>query len=466
MLAIKRSISFSVEKPKATKADSKKKSEQPTGRLRCTVTWNRQRVRISVNHSVNPNNWEPSVQRCKAKTYHGKYKTPASVVNHDIEELENLLERIFIDFEIKNVIPTKEQVLRAYAIAMGKEEKPLHDEIPIADRPLFSIYDEFARDGEISGRWSEGTQEKKNTIRNHLEKMSPTLSLNDVIRGGVNALIQHFGESLDNSKEIGMSNVTIKRDIAFIKTFMRWAQEHGYCDASTFLAQKVKLKTAEKLVIFLDWDELMLVYNWDFGTKNYLAQVRDVFCFCCFTSLRYSDVYNLRRSNIVGNEIKLTTIKTSDSLIIELNKYSKAILDKYADFQFKGDKALPVISNQRMNDYLKEIGEICKLETPITLTTFKGAKRIDKTYKKWELLSTHCGRRTFVCNAIKLGIHPNVVMKWTGHSDFKTFKKYLAIADTTKATAMKAFDNTEDYPGSENGGAKVGQKAGQKFDFD
>ena len=125
------------------------------------------------------------------------------------------------------------------------------------------------------------------------------------------------------------------------------------------------MDTAEKQVIYLTWEELMKVYHHDFGKKNYLAQVRDVFCFCCFTSLRYSDVYNLRRANISNGVIHITTVKTHDSLTIELNKYSQAILDKYADVTFPMDKALPVISNQRMNDYLKEMGKACELDEPM-----------------------------------------------------------------------------------------------------
>jgi site-specific recombinase, phage integrase family len=69
--------------------------------------------------------------------------------------------------------------------------------------------------------------------------------------------------------------------------------------------------------------------------------------------LRYSDVFNLRRSDIKGDHIEVTTVKTSDSLIIEPNNHSKAILDKYKDVAFEDDEVLPVITNQKMNDYLR-----------------------------------------------------------------------------------------------------------------
>lgn len=80
--------------------------------------------------------------------------------------------------------------------------------------------------------------------------------------------------------------------------------------------------------------------------KQFLERVRDVFLFQCFTELRYSDVANLRRSDVKDNRIEITTVKTADSLIIELN--SKSILDKYRNVTFEGDRVLPVISNQNI----------------------------------------------------------------------------------------------------------------------
>ena len=101
---------------------------------------------------------------------------------------------------------------------------------------------------------------------------------------------------------------------------------------------------------------------------------------------------------------------------------------------------LPVISNQKMNDYLKEMGEICNINTPITITYYKGSERIDEVYPKYKLLSTHTGRRTFICNALMLGITPEIVMKWTGHSDYKSMKPYIDVADSAKKTAMELFN--------------------------
>jgi len=136
----------------------------------------------------------------------------------------------------------------------------------------------------------------------------------------------------------------------------------------------------------------------------------------------------------------ITTIKTTDTLKIELNKYASSILKRYKGKKFPRNRVLPVVSNQRMNEYLKEMAEIIGFNSPLTETYYKGNERIDEVYPKWQKIGTHTGRRTFICNALMLGISPQIVMKWTGHSDYKAMKPYIDIADKAKADAMKLFD--------------------------
>ena len=133
-------------------------------------------------------------------------------------------------------------------------------------------------------------------------------------------------------------------------------------------------------------------------------------------------------------------IKTHDYLVIELNDHSRAILEKYEDVHFEGDKALPVISNQKMNTYLKELGKLAGIDEPIKQTYYIGNERKEEVHPKHELLASHVGRRTFICNALSLGIPAQVVMKWTGHSDYKAVKPYIDIADDIKAVSMSKFN--------------------------
>lgn len=81
------------------------------------------------------------------------------------------------------------------------------------------------------------------------------------------------------------------------------------------------------------------------------------------------------------------------------------------------------------------------MSSEILVKFFYQYKRCETIQPKHEVLSSHAGRRTFICNALALGILPHIVMKWTGHSDYKAMKPYIDIADEFKADAMTKFNN-------------------------
>lgn len=173
--------------------------------------------------------------------------------------------------------------------------------------------------------------------------------------------------------------------------------------------------------------------------------MRDVFCFCCFTGLRYSDVARLRLSDVKREAkppyISIVTKKTTARLHIELNKYALSILDKYKDLELPKDRALPVISNVKMNEHLHEAAEIAGLDEPIRVVSYHGSVRTEEIVEKYALLTTHAGRRTFIVNALRLGIPAPVIMEWTGHSDYKAMKPYIKIVDAAKVENMDKFNS-------------------------
>lgn len=168
----------------------------------------------------------------------------------------------------------------------------------------------------------------------------------------------------------------------------------GYNSNRAYKSFRPTLKQTQKKVIYPTKEELSKVRALELtGDNAYLDPVRDVFLFCCFSGLRHSDANNLRRSDIKGDHIEITTVKTAD------------------------------------------------INEEIRITTYKGSTRTDEVFPKWAKIGTHTGRRTFIVHALSLGIAPDVVMKWTGHADYKAMRPYIDIVDSIKAESMTKFNN-------------------------
>ena len=402
--------------------------------IRMRVNFASKRIEFTTGYRIDSAKWDADKQRVK-NGCSNKLKQSASEINASLLEYYTEIQSIFKRFEVEDVMPTPEQIKEAFNALhkpVSEEPKPKKEALPCN---FFQVFDDFVEDCGRQNNWTDSTFEKFAAVKNHLTNFREGLTFEFFDERGLNDYVGY----LRDVKE--MRNTTIGKQLSFLKWFLRWAFKKGVHQNNAYDIYKPKLKSTQKKIIFLTWDELNRLREFKIpSNKQALERVRDVFLFQCFTGLRYSDVFNLRRSDIKGDHIEVTTVKTSDSLIIELNNHSKAILDKYKDVPFENDKVLPVITNQKMNDYLKELAEMAGIDEPVRQTYYKGNERIDDVTPKYALLGTHAGRRTFICNALALGIPPQVVMKWTGHSDYKAMKPYIDIADDIKANAMSKFN--------------------------
>ena len=414
---IKRNIIFSLE--------SRKKNGVPIVEnvpIRMRVIFASQRIEFTTGYRIDAAKWDTDKQRVKPGCTN-KLKQSASEINTDLLRYYTEIQNIFKEFEVQGTMPTTAQVKEAFN-NLHSEKREEEQQKPLTFAPM-EVFGEFIKECGTQNGWSDATYEKfdKELTFEALDEPKLTSYVN-------------FLKDVE-----GLRNTSTMKQIAYLKWFLRWSFKKGYNQNMAYDSFKPKLKNTPKKVIFLTWEELNRLKDYKIPpTKQYLERVRDVFLFCCFSGLRYSDVYNLKRSDIKPDHIEVTTVKTADSLIIELNNHSKAILDKYKGVHFEDHKALPVISNQKMNDYLKELGELAEINDPVRETYYKGNERIDTVTPKYALLGTHAGRRTFICNALALGIPAQVVMKWTGHSDYKAIKPYIDIADDIKANAMNKFN--------------------------
>lgn len=422
---LKRSVSFFLEKRK-DQAGLLIINNVP---IRMAISFGGKRLMLNAGYRIDAAKWNEDKQRAKNNTTHSAGST-ATEINSKLNTLENGINEFFKACEVKKVTPTLSEVKAVFdRIGKNKAEKK---------ETFFTAFDRFTLTVGRESDWDEDTYIKFGVIRRHLEAFDKLLSFEGLNADRMIDYVNYLRLKRD------MRNTTIVKNLGFIKWFLRWAAKNKYPVSQGALDFSPKLKGTDgkiKKVVFLSLDELTHLYRFDIpASKEYLSRVRDVFVFSCFSGLRYSDVYNLKKSDDKGTYIEFVTQKTSESLKVETNKYSRAILDKYKETPFKGDKALPVISIQKVNDYIKELAELAGIDSPESIVYYKGNKRIEETYPKYALLSTHCARKTFVTNLIYLGVSDHVIRQWTGHRDHKSFDVYHKIVDDIKAREMAKFD--------------------------
>lgn len=408
--------------------------------IRLRVSFAGVRVDLRSGYVIDADKWD-SVNSCVKNGSKNCFKQTAGEINRALTNLSSVVEEVLTRFELDNRrTPTVKEFKEAFDVATGRKKVELKPD-------FFSVFDKFILEAGTANNWVPATYTKFNSLRKHLYAYMPRQILNELTKEKLQGFVQYL------LKE-GQMNTTISKYMCFVRWFLRWAFKNGYYTGLLHEQYKPRFKGIDcKEVIFLSWEELQRLLNYQFPAgRNSLPCVRDVFCFCCFTGLRYSDVARLRPCDIKWNAnkpfISIVTQKTEDRLHIELNKYALQILEKYKGVRFPKGTALPIISNPKMNGYIKQAAEIAGIKEPVRIVYFKGNKRYEEVMPKYSLLTTHSGRRTFICNAIRLGIPPAVIMEWTGHSDYKAMKPYIKIVDAVKAENMSKFDTfSEDDEG-------------------
>jgi site-specific recombinase XerD len=231
------------------------------------------------------------------------------------------------------------------------------------------------------------------------------------------------------TKELKLTNGTVNNQIKRVKVVMGYGLDKGLTDNIAFRKFKL-LKHTEADIIYLTQSELQTLFEADLSTEPRLAKVRDLFVLGCTTGLRHSDFSTIRPENVENDQLVLRTVKTGDWLRLDLNQYSRTILQRYPD-------GLPKLSQQKFNEYVKELGQHCGIDKSTLVVHYQGNKRIAERVPKYTLLSSHTGRRTFVTQSLERGMPIEVVQKCTTHKDLKTLMRYVKVADAQKKLQME-----------------------------
>lgn len=217
-----------------------------------------------------------------------------------------------------------------------------------------------------------------------------------------------------------ISHNTAMRYLKYLKKVVLLCVKNGWIPRDPFFAFKISFDEVDRRP--LDLEELAKIANKEFNNYR-LRKVRDIFLFCCYTGLAYVDVKNLHRKDIIlGHDkkqwISIKRQKTGTPSRIPLLTVPKAIIDLYADDPacINDGRLLPVLTNQKMNSYLKEIGDVCQIERPITF---------------------HLARHTFATTVTLSNDVPiETVSKMLGHKDLKTTQHYARIVDRKVSNDM------------------------------
>lgn len=217
-----------------------------------------------------------------------------------------------------------------------------------------------------------------------------------------------------------------------IKMLLKYAYRDGLHQSTDFQQREFRKIEEDVDSVYLTSAELQELYGLDLSGNKRLDRVRDLFLIGCYTGLRFSDYSQLRPENLTsgGRILTVTTQKTGAKVSIPLNPNVLSILSKYNGVPPRS------MSNQKFNDYLKEIGEMAKLTEPVQKTRTRGGFRATETVEKWKVITSHTARRSFATNAFLAGVPPVSIMKITGHKSEGQFLKYIKVSSEQNALLL------------------------------
>ncbi|TDN39259.1 hypothetical protein E4631_15695 [Hymenobacter sp. UV11] len=247
----------------------------------------------------------------------------------------------------------------------------------------------------------------------------------------------------------GLAPNTMYTAVKDLKSFLRFLRDERGVAVSVELC-KLVAKPADSPKLYLSAADLELVATAMLPAN--LVPVRDVFLFCCYTGLRYSDVSALHPGNVRewqgGKVLQLVQSKTRAGVSIYLTTAASAILDKYA-----GERArlLPVQANQVVNRYLKRVAKLAGLTSPVDLVSTGGGGLLRSAVPQWELVTMHTARHTFATQSLLRGMPVEVLQKVLGHKKIQTTLIYAKIIEDFQHQTMRRV--WEGLPVSDAGAA-------------
>ena len=361
------------------------------------ITINKERFDISSGLFIEEDKWLSEAGKIKGNT------EEARIINGQLEMLRATIYETEKKLFMNQVPITFESFKNEY---QGKRER---------ERMLIPIFEEHNRKiKELVGyEYAPGTLERYQTSLKHTKNfLLWKYNITDInIEKIDHAFITEYEFYLRSERKCA-NNSAVK----YVKNFHKIINQclaNGWLKRDPFVNYKAKVK--EVIREFLTEKEVEDIINKEFVSER-LELVRDIFVFSCFTGLAYIDVKQLTKDNISlgidGDKwIFKNRQKTDTASKIPLLSMAQEIIDKYADHPVckNENRLLPILTNQKMNAYLKEIADVCKIKKELTF---------------------HIARHTFATTiTLSNGVPLETVSKMLGHTNLKTTQHYAKILD-------------------------------------
>jgi integrase len=394
--------------------------------IRVLVRWSGHTLKYSSGERIDPRNWSDTTQRAK------KNLTGNSDLNMRLTNVQQGIEKAYrATRERLERIPTSQELREAIDAEVNGTDAGVTPD-------LITFIQEFIERSRNRINPANGKQMAVQTIKNYHTTLSHLREFLKHKRGRIEFtqidLVFYDRLNAFLSKEKGLALNTVGKTIQTLKAFIRAAEEAGIEVNPVYRTKRFKTPRELTDKVYLTEEELNELYHLDLSNDQRLERVRDLFLIGAWTGLRFSDFTTVKPEHIQDDSLRIRTQKTGQVVEIPLHPTVRAIIAKY-------NGNLPrAISNQKMNDYLKEITvQIQSLQYPVMLTATVAGERKTTTKRKFELITTHTARRSFATNLYKAGCPARSIMAITCHQTEAAFRAYIRLNGEEHANIVRMF---------------------------
>ncbi len=380
---------------------------------------NSQRFMLSTGNKILPNEWDDSKQRAII--------TKKTLFNSDLnlwlDKMSNAFKTAFrgslLDGKIPNALELKDKVEESLNIKTCVQA-------PISQQKTFcSFIKSFISDS--SGSRALNTIKSYNSTLNRIKQYgvlcSKEFDFDDID-------LEWRANFIKFLQTLGAGRNTEGKHIKNVKVFLNEATERGINKNMAFKSKSFRIPIEQVHKIFLPTNEIQLIADLDLSNDRLKDVVRDYFILACYSALRFSDLTSIRKENIKDDKIQIITAKTGQEVVIPISPMVRSIFEKY-------NYNLPKSPcNQVFNRYLKEIGKSAGLTEQVAITKTVGGIKKTIIKQKWELLSSHVGRRSLVSNCMLGGINTSSIMLISGHKSLNVFQGYVRVNQQQNAEVL------------------------------